>query len=120
MTMRGPILFLEADGGTEIELPWKWEICCACEGHGTDRGANVECDGGGFTASEWAEQDDDFRAAYLSGAYDRPCDGCDGLGRVNVADLARMSPEHVAAWHSQIANNAEARRIDRAERAMGA
>src|SRR5690349_7371437 len=84
-----PITWFEDAGDTEVarNVPFKWTICPVCEGHATDRGASVECDGGGFTASEWAEQDDDFKQDYLAGSYDRPCEACEGLGRVKEPDL---------------------------------
>ena len=73
-------------GEHQFRFPARWIICPDCEGCGTDRGASVECDGGGFTASEWAEQDDDFKADYLAGRYDRPCRPCKGKGRIMAVD----------------------------------
>lgn len=114
-----PVLF-EDGGDTETELPWQWEICGCCEGHGTDRGASVECDGGGFTASEWAEQDDDFKEGYLRGDYDRPCEYCGGSGKVKVANTAQMPPEQVKAYEAQLKDDREYRAMCEAERRMGA
>lgn len=115
---RKPILF--CDDGSEIELPTKWEICSWCEGHGTDRGASVECDGGGFTACEWAEQDEDFREGYLRGDYDRPCEGCCGGGKVMVADRSQMPPDQVEQYDQQLRDDADYRAMSAAERRMGA
>ncbi len=115
--MTKPILYLEGD--EEIALPCRWAICDCCDGHGkTSR--HVERDGGGFTASEWAEEDPDFREDYMAGRYDRACDECGGSGKVEVVDEARMTPEHIAAWHQQCREDAEMRAIERAERRMGA
>lgn len=119
MAQQKPILFCD-DGDTEIELPCKWEICSSCDGHGTDRGASVECHGGGFTSSEWSEQDDDFKEGYLRGDYDRPCQGCGGSGKVQVADYARMSPEDLTAYEDQLSADADYRELCAAERRMGA
>jgi RecJ-like exonuclease len=113
-----PILY--CDDGGELELPTKWEICSWCDGHGTDRGASVECDGGGFTASEWAEQDDDFREGYLRGDYDRACEGCGGSGKVMVADYSRMSPDEIKKYDAQLREDADYRSLCAAERRMGA
>lgn len=113
-----PVLF--CDDGSEIELPFKWEICPCCDGYATDRGASVECDGGGFTSSEWAEQDDDFREDYLAGRYDRPCSECNGTGKVTVADRSRMSPELVEQFDEQLRDDADYRAMCAAERRMGA
>lgn len=118
---QGPILYLgdtEEAGDVEVHLPWKWAICDACNGNGTTT-AHVECDGGGFTSSEWADQDDDFREDYLAGRYDRPCPHCEG-GKVRVPDEARMSPKHIKAWHEQCESDAEIDAIHAAERMMGA
>jgi hypothetical protein len=66
---------------TIVKMPAKWVICPACDGHGTDRGASVESDGGGFTSSEWNDLDQEFRDDYLNGVYDKPCTSCKGRGR---------------------------------------
>lgn len=116
--VKGPTLY-DADGN-EIELPFKWMICSRCEGGGTDRGASVECDGGGFTSSEWAEQDDDFRRDYLAGAYDKPCGCCDGTGKVKQVDRSRMGKALRKAWNDQCREDALADHVERMERRMGA
>jgi hypothetical protein len=114
----------------DVSLPARWAICQACEGCATDRGAGLECDGpygeggNGFTASEWADRDDDFKADYLAGRYDRPCAACDGLGRVQTID-----DNAVTGWRERIllkaylAQERDSRAIDdihAAERRMGA
>ena len=33
-------------------FPARWVICPDCNGCATDRGAGVECDGGGFTSNK--------------------------------------------------------------------
>ena len=112
------------DGGDVEEtltVPARYEICPTCEGCGTDRGASVECDGGGFTSSEWAEQDDDFKAGYLAGAYDQPCASCRGTpGRVLVPDLDALSAEDRAAYEQDQRDDAEERWIRRMEMRSGA
>lgn len=108
----------------DVTFPARWFICPTCEGCATDRGASVECDGGGFTSSEWADQDDDFKRDYLSGAYDRPCAACDGLGRVQYID-----EDAVTGWRERIflkayyAQERDSRAVDATqatERRMGA
>ena len=116
--MRKPILY--CDDGSEIELPCKWEICSVCEGGGTDRGASVECDGGGFTSEEWAEQDEDFREDYLAGRYDRDCAHCNGSGKVEVADFSKMTKQQRREYREQQRELAECDAIERMERMMGA
>lgn len=115
---RKPVLHCADD--SEIELPCKWVICSRCEGHGTDRGASVESDGGGITADEMAELGDDFREDYLAGVYDKPCAHCDGKGKVMTADRSKMTRAMWAKWCAQCADDRDFRRIERMERLMGA
>lgn len=110
----------------EVKFPARWIICEACDGNATTT-RHIECDGGGFTASEWAEacgDDPDFADDYFSGRYDRPCDDCRGLGRIQVID-----EEAVTGWREKIllkaywAQERDNREIDAmqaAERRMGA
>lgn len=111
-----PVLY--CDDGSELELPTKWEVCDHCQGRGTTC-RHVECDGGGFTASEWAEQDEDFREDYLAGVYDRTCDGCNGRTTVKVVDWDRLSPDDAKAYMQQLEADAYCRAEERAERRMG-
>lgn len=90
-----------------------------CEGCGTDRGRSVECDGGGFTSSEWAEQDDDFKSDYLAGVYDRTCECCKGLRVIEVIDRDRADPAVVARLDAQAKIDAEYAAQWRAEMRMG-
>ena len=113
-----PVLYdIETD--SETLLPWCWAICCSCDGHGTTT-RHVECDGGGFTASEWAEQDEDFREGYLRGDYDRPCSSCKGSGKVKVPNEDQMTTEQIAAWREQAAEDRDYERLCEMERRMGA
>lgn len=112
---------------TELEwrFPMRWIICEACEGHGTTT-RHIECDGGGFTASEWAEacdDDPDFAEDYFSGRYDRPCDYCKGLGRVEVIDEERITSWRdkavYKAYCEQLEDDRDYRAMCEAERRMG-
>ena len=106
-----------------VAFPAKWEICQACKGNGTTS-RHIECDGGGFTASEWAEQDEEFRQDYMDGLYDRECCDCNGLGRVQTIDV-----DAIRGWRQKLLLRAyweqekDSRDIDAmmaAERRMGA
>ncbi len=108
-----PILFNE--DGTETELPFKWCICSACRGHGKSSSYL-----GAYTADEMADAGPEFQEAYMAGAYDRPCDACDGLGRVMVADQKAMTKEQRVAWRAQRDADREIEAIEAAERRMGA
>lgn len=110
------ILYMGDD--SEVVLPTRWVICPACDGNGTSC-AHVECDGGGFTSSEWNEQDEDFRDDYLAGRYDRPCDECSGSGKVKVVDTDRLTEEQLALWNEQCDDDADYDAMCRAERRMG-
>lgn len=110
---------IEDDDGLEHEVPTRWEICDTCDGEGKHSRA-VERDGGGFTSSEWAEEDPDFREDYLAGRYDQPCDTCQGSGKVRVPDYDRMPPALRALVEAHERDEAEYRAICAAERRMGA
>lgn len=118
---KAPILYgSDVDGEFEQTLPTCWAICDTCQGHGTDRGASVECDGGGFTSSEWAEQDEDFKQDYLAGNFDRPCGTCGGPGKVLVADRSQTTPEQNKQYDAQLKDDADYESLCAAERRMGA
>lgn len=74
--------------GDEVMYPTVCEVCPQCHGKGTSSAYL-----GAYTASEWAEQDDDFRDDYMAGRYDRTCDTCHGRNVIEVPDYASMSPE---------------------------
>jgi DnaJ-class molecular chaperone len=116
-----PTLYRETEDGfvDEIELPTRFALCPSCEGRGATS-HHVECDGGGFTSSEWAEQDEDFREDYLAGRYDRPCDACNGLRVIEVVDESRLDRRTRKAWRDQCRDDADHDAIRRAEIAMGA
>ncbi len=89
---------IEDDDGEEVEysLPAKFEVCDCCGGEGKHVNPNIECDGGGFTYSEWQEacqEDNDFAANYMSGKYDVTCYECKGLRVVPVVNESILTTE---------------------------
>lgn len=108
----------------DVKFPAKWAICPDCEGCATDRGRSVECDGGGFTSSEWNDQDEDFRQDYMAGRYDQPCGFCKGLGRIQSIDEEAVTGWRekilLKAYRDQQRDSAEIDAIHAAERRMGA
>lgn len=66
----------------------KWIICSCCEGNGT---VDHPAFSNGFTSSEWSDMHPDERDAYMAGAYDERCEACQGLGRVQVPNVAVMT-----------------------------
>lgn len=107
----------------EVRVPFKFEICPECNGSASTS-RHIECDGGGFTASEFAEAcdgDEDFADDYFAGRYDRPCDECRGTpGRVMVPDLDTLSADDRKLWEEQCADEIAYQAESAAERRMGA
>ncbi len=105
--------------GIDVQLPARWVICSHCQGS-----AKSSSYLGAFTASEWQEQDDDFKEDYMAGRYDRPCEPCAGLGRVQVIDAKACTGWRnrilLKAYREQERSNREIDAIQAAERAMGA
>ena len=109
MTIKIEVFTADGEGSELVAFPSRWVICPACEGHGTDRGRSVERDGGGFTASEWAEEDEDFRADYMAGRYDRPCEECKGNGKIFTIDREQAAitrPAELARYDAFLADEA--------------
>jgi hypothetical protein len=87
-------------------------VCPQCRGKGTSTAYL-----GAYTASEWAEQGDDFHDDYLSGVYDRTCETCGGR---NVVDELTEEAEKRPAVRRWLREAYEADRIEAMERRMGA
>jgi len=67
--------------GWAHQFPLAFVVCDTCSGKGKIVNPSVECDGGGFTQSEWNEacyEDPDFADDYFSGVYDIACPECSG------------------------------------------
>lgn len=107
------ILYLETpEGGVdEIQLPWKWEICGRCDGHGASSGYL-----GAITREELYD-DPEFAEDYMAGHYDRPCEFC-SAGKVKTVDWGRMPPEHQEAYRAQLDEERADRETNRMERLM--
>jgi len=98
----------------------KWVICGSCEGNG--KVGNPSFDQG-WTSSEWAEEDDDFKEGYLAGEYDIPCRDCRSSGKVLVPDMSQLTfgeKRPFAEARKEARERAEWERISAAERRMGA
>lgn len=118
-----PVYGSDEDGDYEedLELPCRWEVCGSCDGSGVTT-RHIECDGGGFTSSEWAEMcdgDPDFAEDYMSGKYDRPCEECNGRRVAPVIDMEEDDPRW-AAINERIEGERQYRAEVEAERRMGA
>ena len=107
-------LVLYRDDGSETVLPFKWEICSACDGHGKSSAYL-----GAFTWEQMHEEGQEFIEDYFAGNYDRACDSCGGSGKVKVPDFERMSPADAEEYKAQVRAERECDAEQRAEmRAM--
>lgn len=111
----------EAGDEVSLSVPARWEICGCCNGNGSSSSYL-----GAITADEWngPDWDDDSRDDYMSGRYDRPCDECRGLGRIQVVDEERCRSDAdklaLAALRATEIEEAEYRAMCAAERRAGA
>lgn len=97
---------------------FKWEICGQCDGHGTVSNPSFDQ---GWTQSEWADEDEDFKEDYFAGRYDVPC-GCKG-GKVQSPIVSRLTPDEkreLARERRSARINAEIDQMSEMERRMGA
>lgn len=67
---------------TDILLPFKAVVCPIC--NGTGKHVNPAIDGHGLSAEDL--DDEEFREAYLSGAYDITCQECSGNNVIQEVD----------------------------------
>lgn len=90
---------------TAVPIPSKITICGQCSGEGKSSAYL-----GAFSGRrlQEAREDEEFWDDYMSGAYDRPCETCDGAGRVREPDEDRCSPEVLKAIEEQDADDAMA------------
>lgn len=114
------ILSYTDDDGDEVEfeVPWRWEICSRCRGHGKHVNPNI--DGHGLSQEDF-EEDPDFRESYFAGVYDVACENeCfEGKERVpNEEEFTQEQKEHYEKYEK--AQESLFALIEEAERKMGA
>lgn len=97
------------DDGDERRLPFKWEICPTCDGHGKSSAYL-----GAFTGDQLRE-DPDFAQDYMDGYYDRSCDECNGRGSIPVIDRKTCPKNDLKLYDDQQRELAEMRAIERQE-----
>lgn len=85
------------DDGSEVEAPWKFEVCEVCSGHG--KHVNPAIDAGGLSGEMM--DDPDFMEGYGSGVYDVNCNACDGRRVVPVTDYDALTKEQRDALDAQ-------------------
>jgi hypothetical protein len=93
MPTKAPTLYTD-DYPDGRELPFKWEICPHCQGHGKSSAYL-----GAFTRDQ-LDEDPEFFEDYLAGHYDRACDHCQG-GKVKVVDETKVSKEDLKLFEKQ-------------------
>lgn len=115
--MKKPTLTLHnALGEPEtVELPYTLVICSHCRGEGTSSAYL-----GAYTREDMDEVGPEFEEAYMAGEYDRPCEHCEGTGRVAVADRSRMTADQIEALDDEEESRRELAAAYRMERMMGA
>lgn len=113
---------LYGDKERRVALPARWCICDGCRGEGKSSAYL-----GAYTADEMDEAGPEFEADYFAGAYDRPCEECDGTGKVLRIDRKRISEHgdrvekaYLRAYDEQERAAREIDRISEMERRMGA
>ena len=82
---------------------FQWAICNCCHGNG---GVDHPAFANGFTSEEWDDMGQDWdcegettgQDRYLSGAYDVPCDECNGSGKVRQPIFQAMSRDERRAY----------------------
>ena len=111
------LLYITNKDGSEdeISLPIKWEICGVCEGSGMSSAYL-----GAYTWDEMNEAGEEFIEDYFAGNYDRPCNKCSGSGKVEIADISKLSDAHKKAYEQQCAEDRQYERESQMERMMGA
>jgi RecJ-like exonuclease len=108
-----PNLILYDEDGGERELPYKWEICSHCDGHGSSSAYL-----GAFTRQDMDDAGEEFMENYFSGRLDKSCEYCGGSGKVKVVDRRQMSKEDLEAWDAQCEDEHCDREQNRMERLM--
>lgn len=109
-----PTLTITHDDDDETPLPFKWEICGRCDGHGKHCGHL-----GAITQEQMDDNGPDFFDDYMAGIYDKTCEACEGDGKVAVVDRAKMPKEQLADWDLQCKIDREMRAEEEAERRFG-
>ena len=113
------------DDNTTYIFPAKFEVCWNCEGKGKHINSNIECEGGGFTGSEWNEiclEDSEFADNYFGGMYDIACACCKGKGIILVIDESLLTAEDDIAYlkYQEAERERDYREAEReSERRMG-
>lgn len=91
-------------------IPTRWEVCWRCHGEGKHDAWEE-----GMTASEMAEQGDEFIEDYCAGHYSVPCSQCHGERVLAVPDEDQASPEALEefyAWKREEAADRQVRRME--------
>jgi len=102
----------------EIEIPFRWVVCGACDGRG--RHVDPAIDAGGLSREDF-DEDPDFAEGYFAGRYDVTCGECSGRRVVpELTPRTTAQRDALRALDVQEEDDAAYERECRAERMMGA
>lgn len=102
--------FYYDEEGECIHLPYTWVICGHCEGEGMSSSYL-----GAFTWDELNEQGEEFIEDYFAGNYDRPCDCCEGSGKIPIPNYDKMTEEQLEKYKDHVQAEREYKAERRAE-----
>lgn len=101
----------------DLEVEVKYEVCDVCEGKGRHVNPSIDCDG--LTSADF-DSDPYFREDYFGGFYDVTCYCCHGNRVILEIDREKTSEDILKRIDKYFAEIAEYKRIQAAERRMGA
>jgi hypothetical protein len=100
------------EAGEEEILPYRYQICGQCRGHGKSSAYL-----GAFTGGQMRE-DPEFFEDYMAGHYDRTCETCGGSGKVAIPHWKKMSAAQKKAWRAHQEVERSIREDERSEYRM--
>ena len=113
-------LFLMENGLEDAPLRFTddREVCPTCDGKGTTWHGWGRGDACTFTASEWADLDEEDRDGYMNGRYDGQCPECHGANVVTIVTI-HSTPEVIAEIEEMLRAHYSCLAVEAQERRMG-
>lgn len=101
----------------EYQVPFHYETCSTCSGHGSHVNPSIDCDG--LTGEDF-DADPGFYEEYMRGRYDVSCFECNGLRVIPALDRDRIHPDILAVIDDHDASERAYDLEVAAERRLGA